>query len=230
MNTTARLQLKRPNGWLAAGQEVQRAATSLSDASFKVFVWLCLYAERASGRLLVMAPALAQALRKSEAEIMWSFEELVRAGVCRRIENGGMEIQDSFWPYERAPSRQDSSGTAAYVAAIKRMFLSHACVCSSFTPADEELARAWHRRGITPEGAERAILLGVVRKYIALLHNGGGTPITTLHYFKELIEETSHTEVSASYWQYLRYKIAPLELRWRNFHAPQRTSDGKETK
>jgi hypothetical protein len=48
VSAAARLQLKRPSGWFAAGQEVQQAATSLSDAAFKLFVWLCLHAERAS--------------------------------------------------------------------------------------------------------------------------------------------------------------------------------------
>ena len=91
-----RLQLKRPNGWFAAGPEVRRAATALSDASFKVFVWLCLHAERASGRLLVTAAALAQALSKSEAEIIQCFEELVHAGVCHRSQRAAFEIQDRF--------------------------------------------------------------------------------------------------------------------------------------
>jgi hypothetical protein len=230
MSAAARLQLKRPNGWFAAGQEVQRAATSLSDAAFKVFIWLCLHAERASGRLLITATALPQALRKSEAEITRCLEELVCAGACRWFEDGGIEIQDRFWPYERTHSRLDSSDAEAYVAAIKRIFLSHACVRSSFTPADEELARAWHRRGVTPEGAESAILLGVVRKYVALINSAATTPITTLHYFKELIEEASQPEVSAVYWHYLRHKLPSLELRWRNLRAQQRTIAAQETK
>jgi hypothetical protein len=139
MSAAARLQLKRPNGWFAAGQEVQQAATSLSDAAFKVFIWICLHAERASGRLLITVTALAQALRKSEAEIIGSLEELVRTSTCRWFE-GGIEMQDRFWPYEGAPSRQDSGDASAYVAAIKRIFLSLGCVQSAFTPADEELA------------------------------------------------------------------------------------------
>src|SRR5271165_1210559 len=174
MSAAARLQLKRPNGWFAAGQEVQRAAVLLSDAAFKVFVWLCLHAERASGRLFITATALAQSLSKSEAEITLCLEELVRAGACRWFEDGGIEIPDRFWPYERTPSLVDTCDAEAYVAGITRMFLSHACVRSSFTPADEELARAWHRRGVTPGGAESAILLGVVRKYVALINNGTG--------------------------------------------------------
>jgi hypothetical protein len=230
MSAAGRLQLKRPNGWFAAGQEVQRAATSLSDAAFKVFIWLCLHAERASGRLLLTATALAEALCKSEVEITRCLEELVRAGACRWFEDGGIEIQDRFWPYERGASQQDSSGAEAYVAAIKRMFLSQACVRSSFTPADEELARAWRRRGVTLEGAERAILLGVVRKYVTLINNGAGTPITTLHYFKELIDEARQPEVSATYWHYLWHKLPSLELRWQNLRAQQRITAGKETK
>src|SRR5450755_2531282 len=72
---------------------------------------------------------MAQTLRKSEAEIMRCLQELVQAGVCQWIEDGGVEIQDRFWPYERAASRRNSSDAAAYiyVAAIKRLFLSHAC-------------------------------------------------------------------------------------------------------
>lgn len=215
MSGSARLQLKRPSGWFAAGQEVQQAATSLSDAAFKLFVWLCLHAERASGRMLVSAAALAQMLHKSEAQIMQSLEELVYAGVCRRFEDGGVEIQDRFWPYQRAPLRLDGRDAEAYVATTKRIFLSHACVRSAFTAADEELARAWHRQGIPSEAVEQAVLLGVVRKYTALLNNGGGTLITTLHYFSELIEEAGRIDVSPSYWTYVRRKSKALELRWR---------------
>jgi hypothetical protein len=61
-------------------------------------------------------------------------------------------------------------------------------------PPTRNSARTWHRRGITPETAERAILLGVVRKYTAWLNHRAGTPITTLRYFSELIEETGRIE------------------------------------
>ena len=40
------LRLKRASGWFAAGHEVQHAALLLSDGAFKLFVWLCLHAER----------------------------------------------------------------------------------------------------------------------------------------------------------------------------------------
>jgi hypothetical protein len=37
-----RLRLKRPTGWFAAGQEVATALPLLSDAAFKLYVFLCL--------------------------------------------------------------------------------------------------------------------------------------------------------------------------------------------
>ena len=43
--------------------------------------------------------------------------------------------------------------------------------------------------GVSLERVERAIYLGVARKYIALINNGQGTPITTLRYFEHLIDE-----------------------------------------
>ena len=46
-----RLELKCSSGWFAAGREVRLAATLLSDSAFKLFVWVCLHAERNSGQL-----------------------------------------------------------------------------------------------------------------------------------------------------------------------------------
>jgi hypothetical protein len=42
--TRSDTKLKTSTGWFAAGAEVQRAATLLSDGAFKPFVWLCLHA------------------------------------------------------------------------------------------------------------------------------------------------------------------------------------------
>ena len=78
--------------------------------------------------------------------------------------------------------------------------------------------------------AGQEVQRAVTRKYVALINNGAGTPITTLHYFKELIEEARRTEVSAMYWQYLRHRLPALELRWRNLGAYRRIAEGKETK
>jgi len=44
MSEKTRFQLKQPTGWFAAGREVACALELLSDATFKLFVWLCLHA------------------------------------------------------------------------------------------------------------------------------------------------------------------------------------------
>ena len=55
-----RLELKCSSGWFAAGREVRLAATLLSDSAFKLFVWVCLHAERNSGRLPLVINELAR--------------------------------------------------------------------------------------------------------------------------------------------------------------------------
>jgi hypothetical protein len=210
-----RMRLKRPSGWFAAGCEVQHAATLLSDGAFKLFVWLCLHAGRASGALSASAAELAGALRKNESDIQHSIEELIQAGVCCLMDHDTFEIRDRFWPYERERREPVAQDLEAYIATVRRMFLRQACVQNSFTAADEKLATDWHRRGIPLRQVECAILLGAVRKYVALINHEGGTPITTLHYFSELLNEVSRSDIPADYWSYLEYRIGNFERRWR---------------
>jgi hypothetical protein len=228
---SSRIQLKRPSGWFAAGREVQQAATLLSDGAFKLFLWICLHAGRASGSLCASTPELARALRKPESDIERSIEELIQAGVCHLLENGALEIQDRFWPYERQ-RRETITGSQTYIAEIRRMFLRPACVRSAFTAADEKLAADWSQRGIPLQHVERAILLGTIRKYVTLINHQGGTPITTLHYFSELIDEVSRPGIPAGYWGYLEYRIKDFERRWRQIrlNAGSATAGAGETK
>ena len=79
----SRLELKRASGWFAAGAEVLQAATLLSDRAFKLFVWICLHAQRNSGRLPYTFIDLARVLHKTEHEIRASLNELHQAGFCR---------------------------------------------------------------------------------------------------------------------------------------------------
>jgi hypothetical protein len=44
-------RLKHPSGWFAAGREVARAIALLSDGAFKLYIHLCLNADRRTGRL-----------------------------------------------------------------------------------------------------------------------------------------------------------------------------------
>jgi hypothetical protein len=214
----ARLELKCPSGWFAAGREVRLAATLLSDSAFKLFVWVCLHAERNSGRLRVVVADLARSLHKTERQIDLSLQELVRAGICRFPAPGSLEIQERFWPYQRRPE-PETDDAETYIAAIRRLLLRHGCVYCSFSPADERLAANWCRRGVSLECAERAIYLGVARKYIALINNGKGSPITTLSYFERLIEEVAQADISPEYWRHVMNRTEQFERRWRTGNA-----------
>ena len=214
-----RLELKCASGWFAAGREVRLAATLLSDSTFKLFVWVCLHAERNSGRLRLVVADLARSLQKTERDIELSIHELLRVGVCQLAAPGSIEIQDRFWPYQRTVPKAKSDGSEAYVAAVRQIFLGHGCVSSSFSPADERLATGWHRRGVSLERVERAISLGVARKYIALINHGAGTPITTLQYFVYLLDEVDEANVSPDYWRYVASRVRDFERRWRNLRV-----------
>ena len=228
MNTTTRLRLKQPSGWFAAGREVHRAATSLTDAAFKIFVWLCLHAERASGTLNVSVAAVARDLGKHDAEVERDIRELIESGVCRRRESGQLEILDPFWPYERLPIAADAE--PAYITAIATMLRHYKCVQCLFTPADRRLASQWCREGVTLERVSRAILLGVLRKYVTLLNRGKGSPITSLYYFQDLIREVEQPGMSGDYWTYSARKLHQLEQRWIAQHRPFAHTPGGETK
>ncbi|HXY51819.1 MAG TPA: hypothetical protein VEI01_20400, partial [Terriglobales bacterium] len=67
---------------------------------------------------------------------------------------------------------------------------------------------------------ERAILLGALRKYAALLENGRGTPISSLHYFTNLFEEVQQ-QISTQYWTYVAYKVHTFEQEWAGFASGQ---------
>jgi hypothetical protein len=210
MTSSQRFRLKQPSGWFAAGREVACAATLLSDAAFKLFVWLCLHAERSRGSLSAVASELAPTLARTEAEISHALEELIHKGVCQCATSGTVEITDRFWPYERI--RSPDTELPQYIEQIRRVFLARHCVRSTFTAADEKLATELHRSGIPATDVEHAILLGALRKYVALVNNGRGTPITSLYYFKALFEEVRQP-ISPHYWTYIEHKVRRVEQR-----------------
>jgi hypothetical protein len=218
MSTGTRLQLKQPTGWFAAGREVACALQLLSDAAFKLFVWLCLQAERARGAVAATPAELAKAVGKKESDLALAIAELEQRGVCQVRPGGIIEIQDRFWPYQRDRACTVNPEWLRYVAEVKRLFLERRCVQSSFTAADEKLTLSLFRRGVSLTQIERAILLGSLRKYICALQNAGGTPISSLHYFTNLFEEVQQ-EVSSHYWAYIAQKVKTFEQTWRGFHA-----------
>jgi|SRR6516164_7184323 hypothetical protein len=218
MSAKTGFHLKQPTGWFAAGREVACALQLLSDATFKLFVWLCLHAERSRGVLSGTPAEWARALGKTEPDIHLALQELQRQGVCTLRADGVVEIGDRFWPYQRPCDSTSSHEARRYVEKVKDLFLQRRCVQSSFTAADEKLALSLYHRGVSLAQVERAILLGAVRKYAAVLQNGRGTAISSLHYFTNLFEEVQQ-EISTQYWTYVAHKVNTFEQKWTGYHA-----------
>jgi hypothetical protein len=220
-----RLQLKQPTGWFAAGREVAEALKLLPDTAFRLYIYICLNADRHTGRLAIDPASLARVLRREPAAIEDDLGELGRHGVCRR-RSGVLEICDRFWPYHRLPLGAPDNGQADYVRSVREIFLEPACVCSVFTPADEKLAADLYRRGMPLENLKRAIWLGSARKYIAMLNGQPPTPIASLGYFTALLEEVARAPVTAAYWEHVRQKLLMLEQRWGQASRLLATAEG----
>jgi len=221
MSAACSFRLKQSTGWFAAGREVEFAMHLLSDAAFKLFLWLCLHADRGRGTIQASPAALAIALHKTEYEMTATLEELRRKHVCTIGRAGQIEILDRFWPYERTCRVEPKDDLAAFLAEVKSCFLERCCVRSTFTPADEKLATEFHRNGVSLADVQHAILLGCLRKYATLINNRRGTPITSLHYFTALITEVKQ-DISPHYWTYVADKVRVLEKHWSGFSSPRR--------
>ena len=78
--SASRLVLKQKTGWFAAGRELQDAMRLLSDSAFKLYVWLCLNADRRLGTIRVESDKLAPVLG---VEIRW-----IDAGLAELREAG----------------------------------------------------------------------------------------------------------------------------------------------
>ena len=61
-----RLILKQPTGWFAAGREFAQAITILSDGAFRLYVHVCLKANRHTGCLSVTVDELARAMTRGQ--------------------------------------------------------------------------------------------------------------------------------------------------------------------
>jgi hypothetical protein len=221
-----RLRLKRSNGWFAAGEEMAIALEKLSDAAFKLYVFLCLNVDRHSARMVWEAIELANRLQRDRQSVSDALDELCGRGVCVRHPDGhgrvaadrlSVEICDRFWPYEKPPVEEFGCDQNGYVQRVRQMLSGTVCVRVSFSAADERLAAGLYRRGVPLVMVQRAIWLGCARKYVAWLNGSESAPmrITSLNYFHNLIEEVNELSVSDDYWKHMCGKIAQLEGLWR---------------
>jgi len=222
-----RLRIKRDVGWFPAGLEVATALEVLSDAAFKLYVFLCLNADRHSGRMVWAPQEIANQLRRDCQSVGDALAELCRQRICVRREavagrsapdRIAVEICDRFWPYEKAPVEEFGIDLDHFVQQVRQMMLKPACVRSRFSPADERLAIELYRRGVTLVHLQRAIWLGCARKYVSLLNVEEYTPrlISSLYYFMTLVEEVAQTSVREEYWRHIEHKLIGLEAMWKS--------------
>ena len=217
-----RLILKQPTVWFAAGREFAQAITLLSDGAFKLYVYACLRADRRTGCLRAMVDELARATTRAPTAIAMNMKELEERAVCCVVRDEGsmfmLEIRDRFWPYQRQQPPGRSGAEVEFVQKIRELFMAPACVEASFSAADEKLAMEIYRRGISMEQITRAILLGCARKYVSMLNAGSRTPIASLQYFADIVEEVERSAIPESYWEPLRVKVARMEQKWLQAH------------
>lgn len=220
MNNQSGITLKNRKGWFAAGREVARALPLLSDGAFKLYVYICLHANRATGRLVAGHDDLARALRKDSQSIGTYLQELEHENVCclqRALNNHSaceIEVSDGFWPYTRAEAQFPKAEQRAFVNKIRGLLAAWKCVECSFTAADEKLSAELFQQNVSLEQINRAILLGCARKYISLLDGKANGPITTLGYFRNAIDEVAQLSTTAGYWDYLLPRVKRFEKQW----------------
>jgi len=219
-STNGRLSLKEPTGWFAAGNSFRKALALLSDGAFRLFAYLCLEADRRTGRLRATHKELAVALGKSKRAIGMYTAELETAGICRvkagknQFAGTIFEIADDYWPYRRAADCPESPEQKAYVESVRECFLSLGCDTGKFGAAEAAAAEDLRRRGIPLAVIEDAMLMGACRKYTSWFEGRALEPIQNLRYFESLIAEIQANPFPPGYSAYLRGKVRQFAEIW----------------
>lgn len=215
---TQRLKLKESTGWFAAGSSFRQALAILSDGAFKLFVWLCLHADRRTGRVQITQRQLARTMGKSRRAVGVYVKELVQRGVCR-ITTGNnqhaasrFEMADEYWPYHRESGKapEEEAEEKAYVEAIREGYLSLGCGRGRFGPTDFRKARQWWNQGVPLHVVQDALLLGTCRKEVAASNELETAPIGSLYYFEPLLDEVRQAPLDVGYRYYLRFKLKQM--------------------
>jgi hypothetical protein len=227
------LVLKNPRGWFAAGAEVQKAMTLLSDGAFRLFVYLCLNARRDTGVLETSLTQLAKNVKRGQHTVRLYLREMEGAGICRfgfnhsPLGRGMVEITEPFWPYRKAAEEVLADEYAAFVGEIRKMLQARACVRTLQSAADEIQAREWFERGVSLERIQQAILLGCVRKYVSWRNNQTRTLIGSLRYFEPILQELGNMKIDPEYWGYLTYRLGRMENQWKDTHPEMLSASQK---
>ena len=215
-----RLSLKQTTGWFPAGAAFRKALAMLSDGAFKLFAFLCIEADRRTGRFQTTHKELALAMGKSKRAIGSYIAELEARGICsvnpgkNQFAHTTFEISDSYWPYQRSGDCPESPEQKAYVESVRTCFLSLGCGTGEFGITDAADARDLQQRGIPLLVIEEAMLVGACRKYSCWFEGNALEPIRSLRYFDPLIAEIQKEPLPSGYPIYLREKIKKLAALW----------------
>lgn len=225
--TNERLRLKEATGWFAAGSAFRKALALLSDGAFRVFAYLCLEADRRTGRCQATHKELAAALGKSKRVIGTYVAELEAQGVClvkpgkNQFAGTTFEISDAYWPYHRPANDPESAEQKTYIESVRECFGTLGCATGKFGAAETAAARDLHRRGIPLGVVEEAMLMGAVRKYTSWFEGRAPEPIRSLAYFESLITEVQEKPFPPGYSAYLRKKVRQFAQAWNDSADPE---------
>jgi hypothetical protein len=211
-----KLRLKKATGWFPAGDAFLQAMTVLPDGPFKLFVFLCLNADRQTASCQSSYQRLAAGIGKSRHTVESYLAELKAKGFCTvvgsRIPYVGstIRIADEYWPFVTAGNGFGPHGGESYVDSVRRLFTSLGCTTGRFGPSEERLAGDFERKGIPLAVIEDAMMIGACRKYVSWLNSGPSAPIASLHYFEAIIEEVQQRPFPSGYREYMRQQVEKL--------------------
>lgn len=211
-----KLKLKKATGWFPAGDGFLKAMAVLADGPFKVFVYLCLKADRQSASCQSSYQRLAAGIGKSRHTIEAYVSELKAKGLCTvvtsRIPYVGstIRIADEYWPFVPAGDDPGPDSSESYVDSVRKLFMALGCTSGRFGPADERLAEDFEQKGISLGVIEDAMMVGACRKYVSWLNNGPSAPIASLHYFDAIIEEVLERPFPPGYREYMQLQVGKL--------------------
>jgi hypothetical protein len=211
-----KLQLKKVTGWFPAGEGFLKAMTVLRDGPFKLFVFLCLNADRQTATYQSSYRRLATGIGKSRPAVEAYLAELKAKGLCTivtsRIPYVGstIRIADEYWPFVQAGNGSESNEIESYVDTVRKLFAALGCTTGRFGSSDEQVAGDFERKGIPIEVIEDAMLVGACRKFVSWLNSGPSAPIASLHYFEAIIEEVQERPFPPGYREYMRQQVEKL--------------------
>jgi hypothetical protein len=213
-----KLRLKQNKGWFPAGESFLNAMSVLSDRAFKLFVFVCLSADRETATYTASYARLAAVLCRSRHAVDTYLNELQDKRVClvNHIPYAGItfRVLDAYWPYECNANMVAQTDDGSYVDAVRNLFLGLGCTSGRFGAPEVEQARNLEERGISLHELEDAMIVGACRKYVSWLSNGPSDPIASLHYFESLIEEIRERPFPPGYRDHLRMEVKKLADQW----------------